>query len=156
MFKYIHDVNPRVEDDLKYLTDVVKLEMVKVGEEYTVTVHPAVMNGSEIVDSVPVHPKTVSEKVEVPTYTVPDTLKVLVRKSVSEIEQDTAGANHNNWFEKEIVVSPIIQETFALEEDAVKYYDMVAGQLAEGDVLRNLPVPGSALRDSYDSHNSRY
>lgn len=155
MFKYIHNIDAYVEDGIKYLTDVVKVSMEEVGEEFVVSAYPAIQTGVETVNSVPVHPKTVSEEIEVPVYAVPTTLKVLVRVSPFLAEQDTSNGNHNNWKEKEVTVTPLVLEKFEEESDAIAFYESVAGQLAEGDALRHLPH-NKPLRSTYDAHNGRY
>lgn len=150
MFKYIHDVNAKVEQSPRYLTDVVKLEMKPVDDKFVVTVHPAVATGVENTMSIPVHPKTESLEIQVPTYSVPEKLTALVRKDVSEIKQDTSNGNHSNWEEVEIEVSPIIHEEFEDEADSIKFYHSIALQLAEGDILRHLPRHDKELR-GYES-----
>lgn len=156
MLKYIHNINAHVEDGVRYLTDVVRVKMEKVGEAFVVTAHPAVQVGVETIQTVPVHPDTESVALEVPVYDVPATVKRLVRAETVDLEQDTSNNPSNNWREEEVTVSPLVEESFVLESDAVRYYEAVAGQLAEGDQLRHLPVPGKELRVSYDAQHSRY
>lgn len=146
MFKYIHDINAKVEDGRRYLTDVVKLEMKPKDDKFLVTAEPAVQIGEESIMTVPVHPKTVSEPKIVPTYGTPTKLKVLVRKGTDEIVQDMSNGNHSNWEEKEVDVSPIVYEIFDTEEMAAEFYDKVADQISEGDELRHLPRPDTNLR----------
>jgi hypothetical protein len=51
---------------------------------------------------------------------------------------------------------PLVDNTLADLPSAVAYYNSLAGQLAEGDVIRNLTLSGVTLRNQYNSNNSRY
>jgi hypothetical protein len=166
MFQYIHNVNAKVEQGRRYLTDVVKLALetedildvdgiTVIGEQHRVTVHPAVANGVETITTVPVHPKTVGETKEVPTYAVPSTLKVLVRADVEDIAHETAGENQRNWVEATVDVHPIVDSVFADHVKALAFYEELAHQLAQGDDIRNYQGQ-DALRDQYSNANSRY
>lgn len=174
MFQYIHNVNAKVEQGRRYLTDVVKLSLetvdimedpdgegtepaVKVGEEYRVKVEPAVADGVETITTVPVHPKTEGVEKEVPTYAVPTTLKVLVRAEPQDIAHETAGENQRNWVEQTVTVHPIVDVTFPESKytEALAFYEEMAHQLSQGDDIRNLHRSG-VVGSQYENNNSRY
>ncbi|AYP68629.1 hypothetical protein EalM132_00117 [Exiguobacterium phage vB_EalM-132] len=154
MFTYVHDINAKVEEQRRYLTDSVKVSIVEENDLHVVKVEPVIVDGEETVTIPPVHPKTEAVTKVVPTYKVPEELDVLVRKSVEEIVQDSAHTNHNNWETLTIEVSPILHEEFEDEELAIKFYHEVILQLSEGDQLRHLPS-ARPMQSAYDKDNSR-
>jgi hypothetical protein len=157
MYKFIKNVNANVEEGRRYLTDVVKLELAPDGANFKVTLHPAVASGTEVITPVAVHPKLPSQMVPVtvPTYTVPDTLKVLVRAEPENLDYEEAGGNVRNWVETTVTVYPIVSEVFTNFDVATAYYEEVAHQLEQGDKVRNYRRSDVVLRDMYNTGNSR-
>lgn len=154
MFTYVHDVNAKVEEQRRYLTDSVMVSIVEDGAEHVVKVENVVVDGEEQVTIPPVHPKTEAVTKMVPTYAVPTELPVLVRKDALEIDSEPAGDNVRNWEEITVPVSPILEERFTDEELAIKFYHEVILQLSEGDQLRHLPS-ARVMQSAYDRDNSR-
>ena len=152
MFKFIKNVNANVEEGRRYLTNV-----VTTGGDHRVTLFPAVSNGTEVITPVAVHPKLPSDMtpVTVDTYTVPSTLKILVRADVEDLDYEEAGGNVRNWVEATVPVSAIVDETFTNLNTAIAYYEEVAHQLEQGDKVRNYRRSDVSLRDMYNSDNSR-
>lgn len=172
LLQYVHDVNAKVEQGRRYLSDVVQVKLEKVtipavkdGETvvkpaydvHRVTAYPAIQTGEQSITTVPVHPKTEGVTKTVPTYGVPETLKVLVRLAPNEIKQDTAGAYANNWTEQVVEVHPIVLNDFpeAEFEKAQDFYEEVIHQLFQGDDIRNYGLSGQTLRNRYADDNSR-
>lgn len=52
--------------------------------------------------------------------------------------------------------SPIVLNTLADLNSALVYYNELAHQLSQGDVIRNLNLSGVVVRSPYNSNNSRY
>ena len=157
MYKFIKNVNANVEEGRRYLTDVVKLELAPDASNFRVTLYPAVISGTEVITPVAVHPKLPSQMVAktVPTYTVPATLKILVRAEPENLDYEEAGGNVRNWVEATVTVTPIVDEIFTNFNTATAYYEEVAHQLEQGDRVRNYNRPDVALRNMYNSGNSR-
>ncbi|WIT25872.1 hypothetical protein [Bacillus phage SPO1L1] len=149
LFRYIHDVNAKVEENKRYLSDVVRVALDKeetkdpttqevLSSLYRVTAYPVVQVGEEEVPYIPVHPKTAEpgQTVTVPTYDVPEKLPVLVRGRNPEA---TGDYDTHIWVKEEVEVRPLVDEIFGEEEfeKARMYYEDVAAQLAEGDDIRH-------------------
>ncbi|QPX71699.1 hypothetical protein [Bacillus phage SP8] len=149
LFKYIHDVNAKVEEGRRYLSDVVRVALDKeetkdpdtqevLSTAYRVTAYPVVQVGEEEVPYIPVHPKTAEpgQKVTVPVYDVPEELPILVRGRNPEA---TGDYDDHIWVTEMVKVSPIVDEVFGEDdfEKARLYYEDVAAQLAEGDDIRH-------------------
>ena len=154
-FRYFHDVNAKVEEGRRYLTDNLKLALDTNTGVHRVTLYPVVADGEQTITTTPVHPKTVGETKVVPTFIVPTTLKILVRADVNTIEHETAGENQRNWVEATVPVSPIVDESFTNEAEAIAYYAEVEHQLSQGDVVRNYNR-ANVVRDGYSFYNNRY
>jgi hypothetical protein len=100
-FQYFHDVNAYVEEQSKYLSDIVMIQLDDA--TFRVSAYP-----------------------------------------VDEAHAVISGA------------SPIVDNTLADLNSALKFYSELAHQLSQGDVIRNYNLSGVTLRDSYNSNNSRY
>jgi hypothetical protein len=100
-FQYFHDVNAYVEEQSKYLSDIVMIQLDDA--TFRVSAYP-----------------------------------------VDEAHAVISGA------------SPIVDNTLADLNSALKFYSELAHQLSQGDVIRNLSLNGVAVRNSYNSNNSRY
>lgn len=151
MFKYIHIANANVEENERYLSDVVRVTMEEdqADGKFRVVAFPVVQDGVETVQVPPVYPETETKTVERPTYAVPTTLTKLVRAQGEEFEYG------HGWTEVEVTVSAIADEKFDTFEEAEKYYVDLEHQLSQGDKIRHVRR-NMQLRDSYDTNNSRY
>lgn len=60
-------------------------------------------------------------------------------------------------YDAEIADVPLlVDKSFDNLDDAIKFYEDVAHQLSQGDVVRRFENKGETVRSSYDSNNSRY
>jgi len=164
--QYVHNVNAKVEEGKRYLSDDVKiaLDKIDVPEDtengiaaysyYHVTAYPVVQVGTQTQQSVPVHPETVSKTITVPVYDVPATLKYIQR-----VKNPNATGDYDAFLlqEVEVAVEPIADEKFDADQlpQALEYYDMLYQQLHEGDDIRHYNRAGD-IRKPYDTDNSRY
>ena len=61
-----------------------------------------------------------------------------------------------DYYKAETADAPLVDETFEELTPAIKFYEEMAHQLSQGDVIRNLGMAGKQLRKPYDADNSRY
>lgn len=146
--QYVHNVNANVEENLRYLTDVIKVSVEEVAGKFRVTAFPVVPNGVETITQFPVHPATEAVTKQVATYEVPEELPVLVKGF------DPTGGDYDShtWEEILIPVSAIVDETFADIKPALKYYEEIVHQLYQGDIIKGVPTKA---QDQYE-RNVRY
>jgi hypothetical protein len=160
--QYVHDVNAYVEEQDRYLTDVIRVSLDSDGKGgYLVTASPVVANGTTQVPYVPVEGQTqenevnAGKNVTVPTYTVPAQLTKLV-----QVENPTPTGDYDKfiWQEQSVPVHPLVSQDFAGTDlqTATDYYVYILRQLEEGDVIRNYSEYVTGIRDEYSSDNSRY